>query len=467
MIKCVLMIPVMRDYHLSKSPPLGIAYIASNLEKNGIKVKIIDSPNLNLSHHQVLTIIKRFKPDFVGISVTMQSYRTACQHVTEIKKVLPNCIMVFGGPIVTFESEKIIKDCPGLNFCVRGEGEETMLDLIQTVTAQKPLKNVLGLTWKNSNKVILNPDRQLIADLDTLPFPAWHLLPMDQYQGSANNGKGKPFSTVIGTRGCVFHCSFCAATIMWGGHQRRRQASKILDEIEQLIKLYKIRYLHFPDDLFLANKTFGITFCQEMIERGLNKKITWSCNGRVDLMSRELLDNLLRAGCNCVYYGIESGNQKILNSVNKRLTLTQIRKTVKMTHEAGLRVSGSLMIGFPEETKKTIEQTVAFAINLDLDYASFHLVVPYPGTPLYRECQEKGWLLTEKWEDYVLDVYGESNQSVIKLKHLSSIELSRLYSWAYQKFNYRPVYLWKIFRLHPLFFLKTIWEKLFFKKNRN
>lgn len=454
MTKCLLMIPTIKDYHLTKSPPLGIAYIASNLEKNGIKVKIIDAPNLNLSHEQVLAKVKRFKPDFVGISVTMQSYKIARGVLLKLKKNLPNCKFVFGGPIVTFESDKIMKECKDLDFCVRGEGEETMLDLVKTVTARKSLKNVLGLTWRKSGKVVKNPDRPLIADLDTLPFPAWHLLPMKEYQGSANFGKGKPFATIIGTRGCVFHCSFCAATIMWRG-QRRRQVPKILDEIEVLIKKYKIRYLHFPDDLFLANKAFALSFCQGMVEQGLNKIITWSCNGRVDLTDRELLERLKQAGCNCVYYGIESGNQKILKAIEKRITLSQIKKTVRMTHEMGLRVSGSLIIGYPGETQKTIEQTVNFAIELDLDYASFHLVVPYPGTPLYRQCQQNRWLLSDKWEDYVLDVYGEPNQSVIKLKHLSQSELSRLYKWAYQKFTRRWAYIWKIFRYHPALFLET------------
>lgn len=454
------MIPTMKDYHLSKSPPLGISYIASNLEKHGIKVKIIDSPNLGLSHKGVLSQVKRFKPDFVGISVTMQSYKSAKKHLEQFKAALPNCIFVFGGPIVTFESDKIMKDCRELDFCVRGEGEETMLDLIQTLTAKKSLKKVSGLTWKHEGKIIRNPDRALIPDLDQLPYPAFHLLPMKEYQGSANFGGGKPFATIIGTRGCIFQCSFCAAAIMWRG-QRRRKVNNILDEIEMLVKKYRIRFLHFPDDLFIANKAFVKSFCQGMIERKYNKIITWSCNGRVDLTDREILNNLKQAGCDCVFYGIESGNQKILDAIDKRIKLSQIRKTVKTTHEAGLRVSGSFLIGYPGETKKTIEQTVNLAIELDFDYASFHLVVPYPGTRLYKQCLENGWLLSHNWEDYVLDVYGEPNQSVIKLKHIPHEELIKLYRWANKRFTNRLSYMWKIFRYHPAFFLKTASKTIF------
>lgn len=452
MTKCLLMIPTIFDAHLSKSPPLGIAYIAANLEKNDIKVKIIDAPTLNLTHKQVSTQVKLFKPDFLGISVTMQSYKSACRHLREFKKFLPKCKFVFGGPIVTFQSEKIMMDCPDLDFCVRGEGEETMTELINTVTLKTPLRRVLGLTWKKLDKITKNPDRPLITNLDSLPFPAWHLLPMEKYRGTADLGGGQPFTTVIATRGCIFHCRFCAATIMWRG-QRRRSINNVLNEIETLVKKYQIKYLHFPDDLLLANKKYALEFCQGMIERGLNK-ISWSCNGRVNLMDHGLLENLKKAGCVCVFYGIESGNQKILNAIDKGVTLAQITKAVKMTHQTGLRVSGSLLVGYPGETKKTIRQTVAFAIKLDLDYASFHIVVPYPGTPLYDDCRKNGWLLSDKWEDYVLDIYGEPNQTVIKLKHLTSEELTKLYCWANQKFTHRPAYIWKIFRFHPALFLE-------------
>lgn len=458
MIKCLLMIPVVKDYHLSKSPPLGIAYIASSLEKNGIKVKIIDSPTLDLDHEEVKKQVGQFKPDFLGISVTMQSYKSACQHLKEFKNILPECKFIFGGPIVTFESEKIIKDCRELDFCIRGEGEKTMIELIKAVIAKKPLKNVLGLTWKHKGKIIMNKDRPLIAELDSLPSPAFHLLPMEKYRGTADLGGGRPFATVIATRGCVFHCRFCAATIMWKG-QRRRSVTSVLDEIEDLVEKFNIRYLHFPDDLLLAKKDYALEFCQGLIKRELNK-IKWSCNGRVNLMDQELLQNLKKAGCVCVFYGIESGNQKILDTIDKKVTLFQIKKAVKLTHKNGLLVSGSLLVGYLGETKKTIEQTASFAIKLDLDFASFHIVVPYPGTDLYNQCKRENLLLSDKWEDYLLDVYGEPHQSVIKLKHLTPQELSKLYVWANNKFTNRPSYIFKIIRFHPKLFLETAFNTI-------
>lgn len=461
MTKCLLMIPCLRDSHLSKSPPLGIAYIAANLERSGIKVKIIDAPTLELSHQEVLSQVKRFKPDFVGISVTMQSYKSACQHVKELKNVLPKCKFVFGGPIVTFESEKIMKEFSILDFCVRGEGEETMVDLVKTIMAKKSPKYVLGLTWRHHHQIVKNPERPLIANLDKLPSPAWHLLPMKEYRGTTDLGGGQPFATMIATRGCIYHCRFCAATIMWRG-QRRRRLENVLNEMGNLAEQYCIRYLHFPDDLLLANKAYAKEFCQGIIKRGLNK-IQWSCNGRVNLMDQELLENLKKAGCVCIYYGIESGSQKILDAIDKGVTLAKIVKAVKLTHQAGIRVSGSLLIGYPGETKKTIEQTLRFAIKLNLDYASFHLVVPYPGTPLYDQCQKNGWLLSDNWEDYVLDVYGEPHQSVIRLKSLTPSQLSHLYAWANNKFTRRPAYIWKIIRRHPKLILSLVHQ--FFSKS--
>lgn len=462
MIKCLLMIPPIKDYHFSKSPPLGIAYIASNLEKNGIKVKIIDSPTLNLSEEQVLSRVKRFKPDFVGISVTMQSYKIAREVILKLKNNLPRCKFVFGGPIVNFESEKIMKDCPSLDFCVRGEGEETLRELIEKVSKRKPIDKILGLTWRKKEKIVKNPDRPLIANLDQLPFPAWHLLPMEEYRGSADLGGKKPFATVIATRGCVFNCRFCAATIMWKG-QRRRSVENVLNEIEILLKKYKISCIHFPDDLLLANKNFATDFCKGMIKRGFSDKISWSCNGRVNLMDKDLIETLKKAGCVCIFYGIESGNQKILNAIDKKVTLAQIADAVKMTHETGLRVSGSLLVGYPGESRKTVEQTISFAKKLDLDYASFHIVVPYPGTPLYDDCVKNNWLLSDNWEDYVLDVYGESHLSVIKLKHLTPQDVCDLYKYANRKFTYRPSYIWKVFRNHPQLFIETASKSLLAK----
>lgn len=463
MTKCLLMIPSVKDHHLSKSPPLGIAYIASNLEKNGIKVKILDSPTLNLTEEQIVKEAKKFRPDFVGISVTMQSYKIACGNLKALKKILPRAKFVFGGPIVTFESEKIMKECKDIDLCVRGEGEETMAELIKAVTAKKCLENVQGLTFRKGKKLILNKDRPLTPNLDSLPFPAWHLLPMEKYRGSADLGGGKPFTTVIATRGCIFRCRFCAATIMWKG-QRRRSINNVLNEIEYLVRKYKIRFLHFPDDLLLAKKAYANEFCLGMISRKLNK-IKWSCNGRVNLMDMELLKSLKKAGCVCVFYGIESGKQKILDSIDKNVTLKQIEKAVKMTHKAGLRVSGSLLVGYPGETKKTIEQTANFAIKLNLDYASFHIVVPYPGTPLYNDCKKNNWLLSDKWDDYVLDVYGEPHKSVIKLEHLKPEEISKLYIWANKKFTNRPYYIWKVAKRHPFLFIETLSKSLLSKFN--
>ncbi len=452
MIKCFLMIPSYRDMHLSKSPPLGIAYIAANLEKHGVRVKIIDAPTLGLNHQQVLGMVRRFKPDWVGISVTVTSFRSACQHVDQIKEFLPKCKFVFGGPIVTFEAEKILGVAENVDFCVRGEGEETMLELVKT--PRKSPRVIPGLTFRDGKRIVRNPDRPLIDDLDKLPFPAWHLLPMSRYQGPTDLDGGKPFSTLIATRGCLFKCRFCAATIMWRG-QRRRKIENVLREMETLSEKYKVRCLHFPDDLLLAKRDYALKFCQGLIERGLNK-IHWSCNGRVNLMDMELLKNLKKAGCVCVYYGIESGNQKILDDINKGVTLAQIRRAIKLTHQAGLRASGSFLIGYPGETEKTIRQTVDLAISLDMDYASFHIVVPYPGTPLYDECVKKGWLLSERWEEYVLDVYGEPNRSVIKLEHLRPEEVSRLYTWANNRFTRRPAFFLKMLKNHPILSLRLL-----------
>lgn len=278
------MIPVIHDAHFSKSPPLGLAYIASNLEKNGIEVKIIDSPNLGLSRSDVLAQVRGFKPDFIGISVTMQSYKSACQHLEEIKKFLPMCKFVFGGPIVTFESEKMMRETKDLDFCIRREGEEAMVDLIKSFVGGKPLQNVLGLTWRKAGKVIKNDDRKLIHDLDQLPYPARHLLPMKVYRGPTDLGGGKPFATMIASRGCLFKCRFCAARVLWKT-QRRRKVEKVLDEMELLSEKYKIHYLHFPDDLLLANRAYALELCQGVVRRGL-QKIHWSCNGRINLIDK-------------------------------------------------------------------------------------------------------------------------------------------------------------------------------------
>ena len=446
-IKCVLIDPTSIAVNVAENerikeiiekhyayPPVGLAYIGAFLRENGIEVKIIDAKSLHLSPQLVAQMVGQEEPQFVGITVFTTQLRGALITAKEIKKVHPSVKIIVGGPHIHSQHREMLnKD--DIDFCVRGEGELTMLELINTSFRGKELRKVKGISFKESNSAVINPDRPFIQDLDILPFPARDLLPNHIYKGSIGGREPDIFTTMTATRGCPFRCHFCSVPQFWPT-QRRRSIGNVLDELEHIYDCYKIRFIRFTGEILTLNKKWITEFCRGMVERGLNQEIIWSCDTRANIISEEVLTNMKKANCGVIFYGIEFGNQRILDFSGKKTTLSQVRRAIKMTKEAGIIPTGNFMIGYPTETKETIEDTIAFAKELDLEEASFSIVTPFPGTRLYDYCKENDLLELSNWEEYR---YFHPKKGYIKLFGLSQDELMGLYQKAHLEFYYRDI----------------------------
>ena len=304
--------------------PLGIGYLAAILEKNGYEVNVIDCQALHLTISDVEKELRKRQPDIVGLSSTTLTYKSAIKIIKVAKKVLPNCITVIGGSHVTFWDEEALNECPQLDIVVRGEGENTLLEVAKRLEKGKSFHDVVGTTCRKGEEIVKNPDRPYIEDLESLPYPAFHLFPLDQFKKYGNI-----IFPVMTSRGCIFWCDFCSAVRMFGRKYRMRSPKNVVDELEFLYKKYGEKQYTFYDDAFTVDQTRTEEICDEILKRGL--KIKWDCETRVDMVSKDLLQKMKKAGCIAVWFGVEAGSEKVIESNGKRNPLTQTFNAFKWT----------------------------------------------------------------------------------------------------------------------------------------
>ena len=418
---------------VSVQPPLGIAYIAAMLEKNGIDVKILDANAESLSMQKTIDSVIISSADFIGITATTVMIPKVYQLCDEIKENSDKTIVV-GGPHVTFMPERTLEECKSIDIIVRGEGELTMVDL----TKKNDLSTVKGITYRNNGRIISNPDKGLIADIDEIPFPTRHLLPMNLYRSSTffNIPGSKGHTTLITARGCPNKCVFCSSSHFWG-KLRMRSPENIVAEVEEIVTKYGIRQIDFVDDTFTLSKKRVDKICNMILERDLD--IKWVCSSRVNTITKELIKTMKKAGCYGIVFGIESGNQAILNRINKNTTLDQSKNAIQLSKKEGLITVGDFMIGLPDDTLETVTQTINFAIELNPDRALFSMTTPFPGTTLYNEYLEKGLLKDNlTWDEFSLHTGTK-----FRNENLTAQEIEKLYLAAKRRFYIRPAFITK------------------------
>nr|MDO8076975.1 radical SAM protein [Candidatus Freyarchaeota archaeon] len=428
------------------SPPLGLAYLASSLEKEGVKVRIVDAQALNLGFDDIEQEIRRWKPDVVGATGATPAYLDALR-VLEIAKN-HGAATVAGGPHFSFTDVETLELFPFVDFVVRGEGEETMVELVNALQGRGEFPDIPGLTYRDKNVVRRNPDRPLIEDIDGVPFPAFHLLPMNRYTFGEHR-----YATVMTSRGCPYKCVFCASSKLFGKRWRGRSPENVVDELEHLAEKYRVRNIEFLDDTFTLNQRRAEKICDEIVDRRLD--IVWNCSSRVNTISHGLLEKMKRAGCDSIYYGVESGSQEILDRMKKGITLEQIVRAFRITKRVGMEIIGSFIIGFPGETVDTIKKTINFAKFLKPDYAQFTICTPYPGTELYEiiEKSENMQLLTRDWSEY------DALKPVYTIKDDSYPSPSELMKWvkkAYVKFYVSLGFMFQQLKKRRL----IVWKKV-------
>ncbi len=434
-VKIALINPAMRTSF--PQPPLGLAFIAAVLEKEGHKVKIIDAQALGIDEDK--TARKAAKFDIVGITSMTPTFNSAVRTAKTIKKINKSCFIIMGGPHSTVLPQKTLKDIKEVDAVVFGEGEKTIAELVKSIEIKRSLSRVAGICYRSKGKIKTNKPRPPIKDLDSLPMPAYHLLPIKKYRPFPPHGKKLPYMAMMTSRGCPYRCTFCFKSI-FGRKYITQSAERIVNEIKYLIEKLGIRELLFYDDSFTINRERTIKLCNEFIKNDI--RILWSCETRVNHVDKELLEKMKEAGCYIISYGVESGDQKILNNLKKDITIEQARNAFILTRKAGILTVAYFMIGSPGDTRRTVRKTINFAKEIDADFAQFSICTPFPGSELYDNLIRRG-IKIEDWDKASYVTSKTKSKPIILTDYLNEREVKGFYSIAYKEFYFRPRYLLK------------------------
>ncbi len=417
------------------TPPLNLMYLASSLEKESYSVKIIDDDLKQQGYENVAKQIEKIDPPMVGVTAGTSTIRSALKYLEQIKKLLPDILTVIGGPHTTFMPYETLKDAEYLDVVVMGEGEETIVELADYIMKNnRPLDDIKGIVYRDSSdgRIKTTEKRPLIKDLDSIPFPARHLVPFTDYDATQDQTGG-----IITSRGCVYNCNYCSSSLIMGKKFRSRTPNNVVDEIEELIDTYHINDIGFMDDTFMLNKKRAGEIADEIKARDLD--ISFVASSRVDRVDKDLLENLKSSGLSTIYYGVESGSQRILDLMKKGITLKNVEDAVKIAKDVNLDVLTSFILGYPGETEEDMNKTIKFSTKLDSDYCQYSILTPFPGTPIYNDLLEKNLIDNDEWNKYTV------LKPILKYSEigLSKKMVERKLATAYLKFYTRPRYLLK------------------------
>ena len=375
--------------------PLGIGYLAAVLEENGYAVDVIDCQVQQYTSSDLESELERLQPDVIGITSTTLTYKSATEIVQAAKKACPNSLTIMGGPHVTVLDDQSLNEQPELDIIVRGEGELTLLELVDRISKSnmKNLDRVLGITFRQNGQIIQTPDRPFIQNIDRLPYPAFKHFDVSKYRIF-----GKTYLPVITSRGCPFQCTFCLASKMCGRGFRARSPKNVVDELEYLRDMFGADAFSFYDDTFTFDRKRARDICKEMKNRKLD--LQWDCRTRVDRISKEDLQILKDANCQLIHFGVESGSQKMLNLMKKGTTVEQNAQAIKWAKDASISVAISVVVGYPGETPELLQETLDFMYKTRPDYVYMCVAIPYPGTEMYDYLKELGWEVSTEWNHY-------------------------------------------------------------------
>jgi radical SAM superfamily enzyme YgiQ (UPF0313 family) len=441
-------------------PPLGLVFIASVLEKIGYNVSIIDAQALKIDENEVAE--RAAKADIVGITSMTITFNSAVNVAKAIKKINNSCFIIMGGSHVTVLPEKTLADVKEVDAIVIGEGEKTIAELINAIDKKENFEKILGISYRKEGKIITNPPRSTVENLDDLPMPAFHLLPIKNYRPYPPHGKKLPYMAIMTSRGCPYRCTFCFKSI-FGRRFITKSSKNVIEEIKALIEKFGVKELLFYDDSFTFNKNRTLELCDEIIKNNL--KIIWSCETRVNLVDKELLEKMKEAGCYIISYGVESGDQTILNNLKKDITIEQAKEAFKLTKEADILTVAYFMIGSPGDSNETIRKTIDFAKELDADFAQFSICTPFPGSELFDNLTQKG-IKIEDWDKASYVTSKGKSKPIILTDNLNEEEIKKWYSKAYKEFYFRPKYWLKtILRIRSIGDMKIILNGIRMLKN--
>ncbi|MDE2217616.1 MAG: cobalamin-dependent protein [Planctomycetota bacterium] len=441
-MKTLLINPPMYDqrkygkpFILPYGPPLGIAYLASTLEKHGFNVKALDM--FDYSWDKVRRTLEGERPDAIGVTCLTEQRASPRELARLSKTINKDCVVIMGGIHSTIMYEQIL-DHWSVDIIILGEGEETIKELMTCLESKKVLGDVHGIAYKCQGKIVRTSSMRLIENLDDIPFPAYKYFDFDKYTGYEileGNWNGKSlqdlrFVPIVSTRGCVGSCQFCSTPSFWQ-RWRIRSAKNVVDEMELLSKKFGCGFFNFADDIFTVNKNRVIDLCKEIINRKLD--VVWDCETRVNFIWEDMLDWMIRAGCYCISFGVESASETVLKAIKKKTTPEQIAHAFKLTKQVGMKTKMLLMIGNPGENDKTVDDTVRMIEGVRPDFVSVSEAMVFPGTELYELAKQKGVVRDDYWLTDRPAPYFTAENSLEKLLEWSNRLMSA---------NARAVWKW-------------------------
>jgi anaerobic magnesium-protoporphyrin IX monomethyl ester cyclase len=392
------------------APPLGVTYVAAAFESAGAEVRIFDYIVSRYTPEKLRQQLDAFRPDVLGATSVTLNFPGAAAIVCEAKRHRPSLVTLMGGPHVSFSAERTLNDYPGIDLIVAGEGERTIAELMAAGFDPEKWDKIPGVVFRRDGRIIDAGPRPFTEDLDALPLPARHLLPLSRYQALGYS------ISIITSRGCPYSCIFCQGRRMVGNRVRLRKASLVVDEIEEILS-YGIDRINVADDLFVSSRGKVKEVCDEILRRGL--KFAWSAFARVNTVDLETLQLMRKAGCDSISFGVETGNPEMLKLIRKGITLDQVRYAVSLCRQAGILAHTSFIVGLPGETAETLRETGEFAASLGSLYG-YHFLAPFPGTTVREEVGKYDLeILTDDWTRY------DANSAIVRTSALSPEAMNR------------------------------------------
>ncbi len=423
-------------------PPLGLMQLASHMQGVGNDVKVLDNIGFKHSYDNFKRKIRFLSPDMVALTTSTSTINNALETARIVKSINPNTKVVFGGPHVSVLPEESLLN-ENVDYVVRGEGEKTFEELTKCLEKNQNVKGIKGLSFLHKKKVVNTPARNLIKNLDELPFPNRSLVPINGYIAPPGLALRQEATNMITSRGCPYSCVFCSNAV-FGKTFRTNSPRRIVEEIRYLNNSFGFREIFFNDDVFTLNKKSALKFCKSLKKERMD--VVWSCSTRADCLDAETVKAMKSSGCHTVGFGIESSEQKYLNRLQKDIKIGVIEKAIRLCKKEGLRVKVYYMIGYSKNVKKNVLRDLRHAIMNDVDFVKFSLITPYPGTKLYASWKKQGILNNEDWEKY--------DGSNLLRKDVRASEVREVYDTVYKKFYLRPSFLIK-----QLFKIKS-WQEL-------
>lgn len=406
--------------------PMDLAYMAATLEQVGVVCKIIDCPFENYTWEMLKDEIKKFSPTYLIMSTTTPTLENDMYTCKIAKEIDNKIITIAKGAQITNDAEKILEKYPLLDIAIYGEYEFAVQEI-----ATKNLEDVKGIIYRKNGKIFKTEERPRLENLDLLPLPARHLLKNELYKAPDTN---RPIAYILTARGCPYRCIYCAVSVASGYKFYTRSVDNVIKEIEECYYKFKIRDFFFRSDTFTLNEEWVVELCKKIVEKKL--KIRWGTNSRVDTISEKRLYWMKKAGCYVIGFGIESGDQELLNKMKKNTTLDEAREAIKLCKKYGIKTYLLFMFGLPWETEESAKNTIKFALELDGDFADFNIAYPLPGTEFY-EIAKRDNLFNGELTGY------DYAKPIVNSYHLTREKLAKIRKKAILKFYFRPKYIIK------------------------